>query len=579
LFGVALGTLTDGTTLLATGSADSTIRIWDPTTGQHLRTLTGHTNWVRSVAFGTLTDGATLLATGSLDHTIRIWNPATGKHLHTLTGHSASVPTVAFTTQPDGTTLLISVGGEPDRTVRIWNPITGQHLHTLSTPGITTLTAEPIGGDRIRIAYGTGVGDVEIVTMRVHRARPPSGGDQAPASFPVQRVPVAGLVRLGEADVVPPLGLLADLLAVLGGGAPVDGRLGPLAGHPGVERLRKLHWPPAARIGLAALLLADLPVDARFRAPDAEPGALVRALTAALRSPAVPPVAPDPPMVDLLAAAEAVGDRLLTLLVILGPDAVAADPALLLRLRDRAGALPAMDAPQRAVVANAMTVADRRYRADVVRYTASTDGISRRGPITHLLPTQLTMPPGLFDARYAAGELLYRQYSNGAAARPEPVTIVLDNSPATFGPPETVLRLVAHVITTTLWRGYHYPVLVSLDRADLATVVATPDELTAMWSARTLGPPDLGLALATAAHRSRTPVVVLTEHHAAREWALRPGPRLRLLTTHLPGDPPRRAPAGRYHVHLPPDAGPVDLTRAVARLLTVEPTARTHERD
>ena len=70
--------------LLATASSDKTARLWDPATGEHLRTLTGHTDWVRGVAFSP--DGR-LLATASDDNTARLWDPATGEHLRTLTGH------------------------------------------------------------------------------------------------------------------------------------------------------------------------------------------------------------------------------------------------------------------------------------------------------------------------------------------------------------------------------------------------------------------------------------------------------------------------------------------------------------
>ena len=67
---------------------DQTARLWDPATGECLRTLTGHDGWVYGVAFSP--DGR-LLATASDDKTARLWDPATGECLRTLTGHDGAV--------------------------------------------------------------------------------------------------------------------------------------------------------------------------------------------------------------------------------------------------------------------------------------------------------------------------------------------------------------------------------------------------------------------------------------------------------------------------------------------------------
>ena len=83
VFGVAFSP--DGR-LLATASSDETARLWDPATGDCLRTLTGHDSSVGGVAFSP--DGR-LLATAGSDGTARLWDPATGDCLRTLTGHAS----------------------------------------------------------------------------------------------------------------------------------------------------------------------------------------------------------------------------------------------------------------------------------------------------------------------------------------------------------------------------------------------------------------------------------------------------------------------------------------------------------
>ncbi|CAE6498821.1 unnamed protein product [Rhizoctonia solani] len=101
--------------LSASGSHDTTIRVWDLTEGSELlsQTLSGHSGEVNSVAFSPYSP---IIASGSSDKTIRLWDlkvmcPIGSPYI----GHSSRVSSLAFS--PDGTKL---VSGSWDKTIRVW---------------------------------------------------------------------------------------------------------------------------------------------------------------------------------------------------------------------------------------------------------------------------------------------------------------------------------------------------------------------------------------------------------------------------------------------------------------------------
>jgi WD40 repeat protein len=114
-------------TRLASASDDSTVKIWDASSGACLQTLEGHSDSVRSVAFS---HDSTRLASASWDSTVKIWDASSGACLQTLEGHGNEFSSVAFS--HDSTRLA---SASYDGTVKIWDASSVACLQTLEGHG------------------------------------------------------------------------------------------------------------------------------------------------------------------------------------------------------------------------------------------------------------------------------------------------------------------------------------------------------------------------------------------------------------------------------------------------------------
>lgn len=114
----------DGQTLVSC-SEDETIKLWDVNTGRCRKTLRSHVK-IWTVKFSP--DGS-LLASSTQDGTVCLWDSSTGENLRCIQGHSLWIWAIAFS--PDGRYLA---SGSADTTIKIWNIETGECHLNLSDP-------------------------------------------------------------------------------------------------------------------------------------------------------------------------------------------------------------------------------------------------------------------------------------------------------------------------------------------------------------------------------------------------------------------------------------------------------------
>lgn len=80
--------------LLATGSGDTSIRLWDLNTETPSHTLSGHKGWVLCVEWEPM---ERKLASGGHDGHVRLWDPITGKAIgDALRGHAKWITSLAW---------------------------------------------------------------------------------------------------------------------------------------------------------------------------------------------------------------------------------------------------------------------------------------------------------------------------------------------------------------------------------------------------------------------------------------------------------------------------------------------------
>ncbi|KAJ8311029.1 hypothetical protein KUTeg_011413 [Tegillarca granosa] len=187
-------------TMLASGSQDRTIKLWDIKSGNLLQTLKGHDKGVWCLNFFT----KNLLISGSHDGTIKVWNIKTGACLrtllahdgpvwamvrygnvlvsvsqdriakvwdisrclvyHTLIGHNAAI--FAVDMNEDGTLIIT---GSADRSIRLWELASGKCIKVIWASQTTSIMAVSYSKGFIACSYGETICLYRVETGRLVR--------------------------------------------------------------------------------------------------------------------------------------------------------------------------------------------------------------------------------------------------------------------------------------------------------------------------------------------------------------------------------------------------------------------------
>lgn len=481
------GCLSPDSRFMATAVHDFIVRVWDLETQAIVREGHGHTASMNRIRWSP--DGRYLASTAD-DHTARVWDAATCQPISVCEGSSGQVQQAEWS--PDSRWIATAA---PDGYVRIWEPQSGKEVARFTAEMAWGVNWSHNGAflvtGSITDSRGVRLWDVRRfvqpgIPSRVEPAKEPQ---PVPTRFRSLPESLARLQRLGMS---PPLGLVGALLRLTGRGEPPEG-MASLVTHPGVAHLRHLGWPVAARVGLIALLLRETPTPGYELPKEIPPGEASRSLRMALsESSTGRPFTESWPTSALELSATPIDGRLIELLRIVGPDAVAADPGLPLRLLSRlrwdrpASVRSVLPSPRQAGAGTAPSAASAGVAAA---------GIDSRGPLSALLPWQWGLPQPSLTYKLRTGGLLYRSRPTPPPVRPRPAVIVLDGTPGSSGPAWGLLRRGAMSAAHLRMRQGVGCFLVLVSGELRAIPLTEPGDLAEIWAGGSLTGAEVAPAL------------------------------------------------------------------------------------
>ena len=106
--------------LVAVGSWDTTVKIWDVFSQKRVKVLKGHHTSVQACVYA---PSGRHIVSAAMDGEVKVWSTKSGSAVGSITGHSGPVNSLSYT--PNGQFLLTA---SSDRLVKVWSGTLGQQV-------------------------------------------------------------------------------------------------------------------------------------------------------------------------------------------------------------------------------------------------------------------------------------------------------------------------------------------------------------------------------------------------------------------------------------------------------------------